>query len=98
MDVADAEQGLDVGVVRMLVERVNHEDDGVDEFVNDASGNLDIATMRTGFDGLNAKADFVSEQAAGGEGGKDGAASKTIAVEGGKSHQVSLFAIVGDDG
>ena len=82
----------------MLVKRVNDEDYGIDELVNDASSNLDIATVRAGLHGINVEANLVSQKAAGGEGGNDGAAAKTITVEGGEGNQVSLFAIVGDDG
>jgi len=67
--VADAQQRLDVRVVRVFVQRIDDEEDGVDLPLHDPAGHLHIAPQRARAEALDRNADFVGQQIAGGAGG-----------------------------
>src|ERR1700693_598788 len=96
-DVADAQQRLNVGFVRMPVERIDHEDDATDLALDDAARDLDVAAKWPGFDKLDLEANLVFEQLAGRTRGNQPELGQPVAIECGKGNQVGLFAVVGDD-
>ena len=82
----------------MLVQRIHHEEDGIDVALDDAAGDLNVATVRSGGHALDVEPDFVAQQVPGRAGGDDVVFLQTAAVERGKRDQVRLLAVVGDDG
>src|SRR5260370_6080218 len=97
-DVADSKQRLDIGIVRMLVQRVHHEKDGVDVALDHTAGNLDVATVRAGGYALDLEPDLVAQQIAGCAGRHDVVLLQTAAVERRKGDQICLLAVMSNDG
>src|SRR6266852_8882455 len=97
-DVADSEQRLDIGIVRMLVERVHHEEDRVDLALDHAAGDLDVATVRPSRHPLDVESDLVAQQVARRPRGNDVVLLQTTAVERCKRDQVCLLAVMSNDG
>ena len=98
VNIANAEQHLDVGIVRMLVEWVDQEDHGVDIVGHHSSGDLRVSPGRAGLEALDIQTDLVSEKAARRPCRYQSPAGERVAIEHREGHEVRLFSVVGDHG
>ncbi len=94
----DAQQRLDVRVVRLRLERVPEEDQDVDLALRDLGADLLVAAERAALQAGDRQPELVAEQRAGGAGGAEVVLGQQRAVEPGPLREVRLLVVVRDQG
>src|SRR5207253_7915253 len=94
----DAQQGLDVRIVRLRLQRVPEEDQTVDVALGDSGANLLIATQRSALELVDSQPELLLQQMAGGAGGVQLVVSQELAIEASPLEQRLFLVIVGHQG
>ncbi len=98
MDVAHAEQGADVGVVRLSGERVDEKERGVDAAGGGERGDLGVATLRPRQQLFDLEAHLVAHEPGRVMRGDEGEAGERVAVVRRPGDEVHLLVVVCDEG
>ena len=97
VDVADAHEALDVGVVRVGGEGIDDEDDGLAIAGGDEGGDLRIAAERAGEEAFDGEAGGLGDASAGGAGADEMEFAQRDLVVLTEGDQCILLAIVCDE-
>lgn len=98
MDVADSEEGGDVGFVGLGGEGIPEEDDRLDGTLDDSGADLKVPSVRTGGEALDVEPGLLIEDGAGGPGGEEREAGEQGLVIFGEGRQIEFPLVVGDQG
>ena len=98
VDVADAQEALDVGFVRVGAEGINEEEDGADLAGGDARGDLGVTAHRAGEEAFNFQAGGGGDAFAGGAGGNEGECGEFGAVALAEGDDFVFLLVMGDEG
>jgi hypothetical protein len=94
----DAQQGLDVRIVWLGLERIPEEDQTIDLAFGDAGADLLVAAERAALKFVDRQPELLLEQMAGGAGREELVGGEEIDVESGPLEQLELLVVVGDQG
>jgi hypothetical protein len=94
---AGTQERLDVRIVRVLVRRIDQEDNGIDLTLRDARGDLGVATLGSRGYTLDIQAHLVDHQAPGGAGCRQVELAELVSIEGGESYHIGLLAVVSNE-
>src|SRR5690625_4770985 len=95
--ITSAHQCLDVGVVRVLVERIDKEEHRMHIAGNDLRGNLRIAAQRSAEHAFHRQTGFILDEFAGGAGADQVELRQGLPILYGEGDHVGLFAVMSDD-
>ena len=98
MHVADAQKALDVGLVRVGVERVDQEDHCVHFFGGDTGRDLSVPAQRPREQPLDAQPRRLRDPTARRAGGENANRGETLSMAKDKSDEVVLLLVVRDEG
>jgi hypothetical protein len=98
VDVADAEQRADVGVVRLRAERINEEKHGVNSAFRDSRRNLSVTAFGSAEESLDLETDLVTHQLRGVSGRGERKLCEGVAVEGRPGDEIDLLTVMRDEG
>ena len=97
VDHRDAQQGLDVHIVGMRLQRIPEEHHQIDVAFHDLGPDLLVTAQRTTPELLHRQAQLPLQEAARGAGGHQVVLAERIQVEAAPIHQVRLLVVVGDE-
>ena len=97
VDHCDAQQRLDVDVVRVRLQRIPKEDDGVDLALRDLGADLLVAAERTALQLLDGQVQVLLQEPAGRAGCDEVVAGQGVPVEARPFEQVLLLVVVCDE-
>jgi len=98
VDIADAQEALDVGFVGVGAEGIDEEEDGADLAGGDAGGDLGVAAHRAGEQAFNFQAGGGGDALAGGACGDESERGKLGAVTLAEGDNFIFLFVVGNEG